>query len=183
MNPSSNLVLVGPMGAGKTSIGRRVAERFGLHFVDMDHYIVEEAGCSIAMIFEIMGEPGFRALEKQTLARLMHNSGQLIATGGGVVLNAENRRCLIQHGFVVYLRTSVEAQLQRLRYDHTRPLLQRDDREQVLYDMAAYREPLYLEVADLVFDTDTLSSIRTTAQLSLTLAAQWQMIPATASLI
>jgi len=182
MNPSSNLALVGPMGAGKTSIGRRVAERFGLHFVDMDQYIVEEAGCSIAMIFEIMGEPGFRALEKRTLAKLMQNSGQLIATGGGVVLDAENRRCLHNHGFVVYLRTSVATQLQRLLHDRTRPLLQRDDREQVLYEMAAFREPLYVDVADLVFDTDTLSSIRTTSQLSLLLAAQWQMIPATASL-
>jgi len=178
MNPSSNLILIGPMGAGKTSIGRRIAERFGLRFVDMDQYIVQDVGCSIAMMFEIMGEAGFRAHEKRALKQLLQENGQLIATGGGVILDADNRRSITRHGFVVYLRASVASQLQRLRFDRSRPLLLRDDREHVLHAMAAHREPLYRETADLIIDTNTLSSIGTVSQLSTTLAAQWQRVPA-----
>ena len=174
MNPAPNLILVGPMGAGKTSIGRRLAERFGLAFVDVDQAIVDDVGSSIASIFDDIGEAGFREHEKRVLSSLLGHGGQLLSTGGGAVLDADNRQRIRAHGFVVWLRVGVEAQLQRLLRDKSRPLLQRDDREQVLRDMAVLRDPLYREVTDLTLETDTLSPADATAQLVVRLAAQWQ---------
>ena len=174
MNPAPNLILVGPMGAGKTSIGRRLAERFGLEFVDADQAIVDDVGSSIPAIFENVGEAGFRTHEKRVLAGLLERGGQLLSTGGGAVLDADNRRRIRERGFVVWLRVGVEAQLQRLQRDKSRPLLQRDDREQVLREMATLRDPLYREVADLIVDTDAHSPAEATAQLVVRLAAQWQ---------
>lgn len=174
MNPAPNVILVGPMGAGKTCIGRRLAERFGLEFVDADQAIVEDVGSAIPTIFENVGESGFRVHEKRVLARLLERGGQLVSTGGGAVLDADNRSQIRQRGFVVWLRVGVPAQLQRLQRDKTRPLLQREDREQVLHDMAALRDPLYREVADLIVDTDPYSPAEATAQLVVRLAAQWQ---------
>lgn len=174
MNPAPNLILVGPMGAGKTSIGRRLAERFGLEFVDADQAIVDDVGSSIPAIFENVGEAGFRTHEKRVLAGLLERSGQLLSTGGGAVLDTDNRRRIRERGFVVWLRVGVEAQLQRLQRDKSRPLLQRDDREQVLREMATLRDPLYRDVADLIVDTDAHSPAEATAQLVVRLAAQWQ---------
>jgi len=174
MNPAPNLILVGPMGAGKTSIGRRLAERFGLEFVDVDQAIVEDVGSSIPAIFENVGEGGFRVHEKRVLDALLERGGQLVSTGGGAVLDADNRQRIRNRGFVVWLRVGVPAQLQRLQRDKGRPLLQREDREQVLHDMAALRDPLYREVADLILDTDAHTSIEATAQLVVRVAAQWQ---------
>ena len=168
------IFLIGPMGAGKTCIGRRLAERFGLEFVDADQAIVDEVGSSIPAIFENVGEAGFRAHEKRVLARLLERGGQLVSTGGGAVLDADNRQRIRQRGFVVWLRVGVAAQLQRLQRDKTRPLLQREDREQVLEAMATLRDPLYREVADLVVDTDPYSPAEATAHLVVRLAAQWQ---------
>lgn len=175
MNPAPNLILVGPMGAGKTSIGRRMAERFGLAFVDVDQAIVEDVGSSIPAIFENLGEAGFRAHEKRVLAKLLEQGGQLLSTGGGAVLDADNRRRIRERGFVVWLRVGVASQLQRLQRDKSRPLLQRDDREQVLHEMAAQRDPLYREVADLAIDTDLHSPAEATAHLVVRLAAQWRI--------
>ena len=174
MNPAPNLVLVGPTGAGKTSIGRRVAERFGLAFVDVDQFIEQRSGATITSIFEHVGEAGFRERERAALAELLAGSSQLVATGGGAVLDAGNRRLLRQRGFVVYLHAGVESQLRRLGRDRTRPLLQRDDREQVLRDMARVRQPLYREVADLVLDTDGCTAAEASARLGTELAAAWQ---------
>lgn len=174
MNPAPNLVMVGPMGAGKTCIGRRLAERFGVQFVDIDHAIVEHAGASIPSIFEHSGEAGFREHERAVLAQVLAGTGQLVSTGGGAVLDAENRRLIRERGFVIYLSVGVETQMERLARDRTRPLLQREDRGQVLHDLAVLRAPLYREVADLVLDTDWLSPGEATAQLVLRLAAQWQ---------
>lgn len=176
MNPAPNLILIGPMGAGKTCIGRRLAERFTLDFVDADQAIVEAAGASIATIFELSGEAGFRQHERQTLQGLLAGRGQLISTGGGAVLDAGNRQAIATRGFVVYLRVSVAAQLERLARDRTRPLLQRPDREQVLLDMAAVRDPLYQSLADLTLDTDLYTPADATAQLVLRLASQWQRL-------
>ena len=176
MNPAPNLILVGPTGAGKTSIGRRVAERFGLTFVDADQAIVERTGASIATLFEHVGEAGFREREKAVLHDLLAGHGQLVSTGGGAVLDAENRRWMKQRGDVVYLQVSVEAQLKRLGRCTHRPLLQRADREQGLQDMAVTREPLYREVADLTLDTVGLTPPEATARLTQLLAHRWQPI-------
>ncbi|AKC87402.1 shikimate kinase [Pseudoxanthomonas suwonensis] len=173
MNPAPNLVLVGPMGAGKTSIGRRLAERFGLQFVDADHYIEQRTGASINTIFEHVGEAGFRERERCALSELLAGEGQLVATGGGAVLDADNRRHMRERGFVVYLAAGLDAQLKRLQRDRTRPLLQRADREQVLRDLAHVREPLYREVADLVMDTDGLTAAEASTRLCLQLASRW----------
>ena len=180
MNPASNLVLVGPMGAGKSSIGRRIAERFGLAFVDADAYVEQRTGATISAIFDHVGEAGFRARERSALAELLAGRGQLVATGGGAVLDADNRRLMRERGFVVYLSAGVEAQLRRLARDRTRPLLQRGDREQVLRDLAAHREPLYREVADLVMDTDGLTAAEASARLALQLAEGWTIAGAAA---
>lgn len=174
MNPSTNLVFIGPTGAGKTSLGRRTAERFGLEFVDLDALIAEQAGTSVSEIFEHLGEAGFRRLESQALAGALAADGVLVATGAGAVLDPDNRHCMAQRAFVVHLHVSVAAQLGRLARDRTRPLLLRPDREQVLQQMAARRDPLYRDLADLSLDTDHHVPAEATAQLVLQLAAGWQ---------
>ncbi len=174
MNPAPNLVLIGPVGAGKTCIGRRLAERFTLDFVDADQAIVDATGASIPAIFEHAGEAGFRQHERQVLQALLAGRNQLVSTGGGAVLDPDNRAAIAERGFVVYLRVSVAAQLDRLARDRTRPLLQRPDREDVLHAMAALRDPLYRGLADLTLDTDLYTPAEATAQLVLRLAAQWQ---------
>lgn len=166
--------MIGPMGAGKSCIGRRLAERFGLTFVDVDHAIVEHAGATIPAIFEHSGEAGFRAHEREVLHRLLAGENQLISTGGGSVLEAANRAQLRARGFVIHLHVGVDAQLERLHRDRTRPLLQRPDRDQVLREMALLRDPLYREIADLSLETDHLSPAEATAHLVTRLAAAWQ---------
>lgn len=177
MNPSSNLVFVGPTGAGKTSLGRRVAERFGLEFIDLDTLIVERSGSGIAELFEHLGEAGFRQHESEALAHALSAEGVLVATGAGAILSAANRQRMLGHAYVVHLHVSVEGQLERLARDRTRPLLQRDDREQVLRQMAQVRTSLYQELAELTLDTERHTPADATAQLVLRLAAQWQQIP------
>jgi shikimate kinase len=174
MNPAPNLVLVGPMGAGKSSIGRRLAERFGLSFVDADREIEAHTGATVTTIFECEGEGGFRARECAALAELLAGEGAVIATGGGAVLDAGNRRLLRERGYVVYLHVDVDRQAARLARDRTRPLLAGDDRDAVLRKLAAIREPLYLEVADLRFDTNTLAPADAAARLGHLLETAWQ---------
>lgn len=174
MNPSPNLVLVGPMGAGKTSIGRRLAERFGLPFADADREVEAQTGASVATIFDCEGEAGFRARERALLAELLSDSGRVVATGGGAVIDPGNRELLRARGFVVHLHADVPAQLARLARDRSRPLLQRPDREAVLHKLAAERAQLYAEVADLQYDTSQQSCAEAAGALAVLLAARWR---------
>lgn len=174
MNPAPNLILIGPMGAGKTSIGRRLADRLGLRFIDADAALEAQTGVSVATIFELEGEPGFRARERALLAELCGTPGQVIATGGGAVLDPETRRTLAAHGFVVYLRTSIERQLQRLARDRSRPLLRAPDRRERLEQLAAQRGPLYREVADLEFDSEHAGVGSAVDALLAQLAQRWE---------
>lgn len=174
MNPASNLILIGPMGAGKTSIGRRLAERLDLRFVDADAELEAQTGASVGTIFELEGEAGFRERERELLAAVCAGAGQVIATGGGAVLDPENRRRLAAHGFVVYLRTGIERQLQRLQRDRSRPLLRAPDRRQKLEALAEERGPLYRDIADLEFDSDHAGVATAVEALLALLAQRWQ---------
>jgi len=174
MNPSRNLILVGPMGAGKSSIGQQLARRFGLRFVDADATVEHDAGASVAQVFEREGEAGFRRREHDALARLLAHDGLVLATGGGAVLDADNRALMQRRGYVVHLHVSQAQQLSRLVDDTSRPLLARPDRAQVLDALAVTRAPLYAQVADLVFDTDTLDAAAAADALGDLLAAQWR---------
>ncbi len=174
MNPAPNLVLVGPMGAGKSSIGKRLAERFGLAFADADRDIELRTGATVSTIFDCEGEAGFRARERAALAGLLAGEDALIATGGGVVLDPHNRQLLRARGFVVHLHVGIDEQLARLLRDRTRPLLQREDREDFLRALALAREPLYAEVADLRFDTSGRTSGDAAAVLARVLDQHWQ---------
>ena len=149
-----NVVLVGPMGAGKSTIGRYLAEQLGYVFRDTDTLIEERTGASIAWIFDVEGEEGFRARETALIRELAEETGMVLATGGGAVLREENRRVLSDIGTVVYLETSVNEQVARTRRDRKRPLLQSNDRETVLRDLLERRDPLYRDVADVVVHTD-----------------------------
>ncbi|XKE44966.1 shikimate kinase AroK [Halomonas organivorans] len=149
-----NLILIGPMGAGKSTIGRLLAAELSRDFLDSDHEIEDRCGADIPWIFDVEGEAGFRDRETQMIRELSTREGVVIATGGGAVLREENRRVLRDSGTVVYLFTTVEQQLRRTAKDRNRPLLQRDDREQVLERMFEERDPLYRATADLVVRTD-----------------------------
>ena len=176
MNPAPNLVLVGPMGAGKSSIGRRLADRFGLCFVDADREIELRTGATIPTIFECEGEAGFRAREAATLAELLGREGLVIATGGGAVLDAGSRQRMRERGFVVHLQVGPARQLERLARDRSRPLLRNAAREQVLRELGRQRAPLYAEVADLRFDTDPWLPPQASAQLARLLQARWSRL-------
>ena len=141
------------MGAGKTTVGRQLAQRLGKSFVDADQDIEQRTGVAVKVIFEIEGEAGFRKRESEALDRLTAMTDLVLATGGGAVLDADNRRRLSERGFVIYLHAQPRDLWMRTRNDKTRPLLQTDDpraRIQALYD---FRYPLYRQVADLVVDT------------------------------
>jgi shikimate kinase len=145
-----NIYLVGPMGAGKTTVGRHLAELLGREFIDSDHEIERKTGATIPWIFEKEGESGFRARETNVLNDLTARSALVLATGGGAVTQSENRKFLKQRGIVVYLYTPVELQLQRTHRDKNRPLLQVENPEKKLRDLLTVRDPLYREVAHLL---------------------------------
>ena len=174
MNPAPNLVLVGPMGAGKTSIGKRLATRMGLELVDVDQRLEQVVGAAVPVIFELEGEPGFRRREAQLIAELMRGRAQLIATGGGAVLSAASRDQMHQRGFVVYLRVGIAQQLDRLARDHGRPLLAGGNRREKLESLATLRNPLYEQVADLVFDCNRASVGSVANTLFAAVQAQWR---------
>ena len=174
MNPSPNLVLVGPMGAGKSTIGRRLADRYRLRFYDLDHEIEVRTGATVRLVFELEGEAGFRKRESQVLAELLEETGVLVATGGGSVLAAENRRLIAGRGFVVFLGASVAQQLKRLERDRQRPLLAAPDRKSRLEALAAERDPLYREVADLVVAGEDLSVSNAAQRVAAALDGLWR---------
>jgi shikimate kinase len=152
-----NVFLIGPMGAGKSTIGKMLAKALGRDFCDSDKEIERRTGVSIPMIFDYEGEAGFRRREAEVLARLAEQEAAVIATGGGAVILGENRELMQRRGFVVYLKCSVEKQVERTHKDTNRPLLQTDDPRQRLRELFAQRDPLYSEIADLVVDTGALS--------------------------
>ncbi len=174
MKSAPNLILVGPMGSGKSSLGRRLAEQFGLPFIDSDREIERSTGASIALIFEHEGEARFRDREHEVLARLCAGANQVIATGGGAVLQTRTRELLAARGFVVHLAIEPEAQLRRLRHDRSRPLLQRGDRRAILERISAERTPLYEAIADLRHETGNGSLRQSLECLLPLLREQWQ---------
>lgn len=149
---NSNIYLVGLMGSGKTTIGRILAKRLGLAFMDTDREVEERTGVSIPTIFEIEGEDGFRKRESQVVEDCARMSNWIVATGGGIVLRPENRDNLTKSGFVVYLNVPPHILWERTRSDKNRPLLKVDDPLRKLQQLFAQRDPLYREVADLVID-------------------------------
>lgn len=174
MDHAPNLVLVGPMGAGKTSIGRPLARRLAMDFVDLDREIERRTGATIGMIFECEGEAGFRVREQAALAAALEGAGQVVATGGGAVLDAGNRELMRRRGFVVHLHVDMQVQLRRLARDRSRPLLAGGDRPAVLERLAVEREPLYRDVACLRFETGNDSAPAACERLARLLEQHWQ---------
>jgi shikimate kinase len=154
---SNNIYLVGMMGAGKTTVGRIIARRLKRRFLDSDHEIERRCGVRIPVIFDIEGEQGFRVREEHTIAELATLEGVVLATGGGAVLSAENRRQLAATGTTVYLHARPEDLYRRLRHDKNRPLLDTPDPSRRLQELYVARDPLYRQVADIVIDTGTQS--------------------------
>ena len=146
--------LIGPMAAGKTTIGRRLADELGLEFLDTDEEIERRTGTTIPIIFDIEGEEGFRRREQKVLDDFSETGGAVIATGGGSVLAAENQRIMSERGTVIYLATTVAEQLRRTRNKRNRPLLETDDRETTLRELAAERDPIYDRLADIRVESD-----------------------------
>lgn len=153
----TNIFLVGPMGAGKTTIGKQLANQLRLDFKDSDHEIVRRTGASIPLIFDIEGEEGFRRREHDVIDALTQEQELVLATGGGAVLNSENRRHLVSRGTVIYLFASLDQLYQRTCRDRNRPLLQTDDPKAKIRELIEHRDPLYREVADHVIYTDDRS--------------------------
>ena len=153
MTQGDNIILIGPMGAGKTTIGRQLAQLLHKTFVDADHEIEARTGVSIPTIFDIEGEAGFRQREAAVIDELTLGRDIVLATGGGAVLLESNRRLLKSRGTVVYLRAELDTLFERTRRDRHRPLLQTADPRGKIAELLKSREPIYLELADIVVDT------------------------------
>ena len=149
-----NVFLIGPMGSGKTAVGRHLARMLRFTFHDSDADIEARTGVDIAFIFEKEGEPGFRIREKESIERLTRLQSIVLATGGGAVIESENRRALSERGVVVYLATSIDQQLERTRHGRHRPLLNDIDPEQKLHELMLRRATLYTQIADFTVTTD-----------------------------
>ena len=170
-----NVYLVGLMGAGKTTIGRTLAKRLNLDFVDSDREIEARTGVSIPTVFEIEGECGFRKREAQIIADLSRQSNQVVATGGGVVLSPENRCNMRASGFVVYLNVPPHTLWERTRNDRNRPLLQVEDPLLRLKELYAQRDPFYREVANLVVDGSRINALGVLQLLVKEVGEQWKL--------
>lgn len=148
-----NIFLVGPMGSGKTTVGKQLAKAMNFEFMDSDHEIEDRTGASIPLIFDVEGEAGFRRWEKTVIDELTQQESLVLATGGGAVLDGDNRSALCQRGIVVYLRATAEQLYQRTSRDRNRPLLQTENPREKIAQIIKEREPLYEEVADIIVDT------------------------------
>jgi shikimate kinase len=153
MNTVQSVFLVGPMGVGKTTIGRQLAKLLGYSFVDSDREIEARTGASIPWIFDVEGEAGFRLREQAIIDELTQCDDIVLGTGGGAVILEINRQHLKQRGIVVYLKADIDELLKRTAHDKNRPLLQTDEPRAILTQLLQQREPWYMEVADIVFDT------------------------------
>ncbi len=149
-----NLFLIGPMGAGKSAVGRQLARMLHMTFVDSDDEIEARTGVDIPFIFEKEGEDGFRQREARVIDELSTREGIVLATGGGAVMYPQNRSCLGARGFVVYLFTTVDQQVARTRKGRERPMLANGDSREILDELMTIRDPLYREIADLTVQTD-----------------------------
>lgn len=151
---SRNIFLIGPMGSGKTAVGRQLARQLKLEFVDSDAEIEHRTGVDIPYIFEKEGEDGFREREREVIDVLTQLANIVIATGGGAILRPENREHLSTRGTVVYLKTGIEQQLERTRHGRQRPLLYTDDPEAKLRELMQLRMPIYESLAEITVSTD-----------------------------
>ncbi len=159
MAEKRNIFLIGPMGAGKSTIGRQLAQQLNMEFVDSDQEIEQRAGADISWIFDVEGESGFRKREERIINELTQRQGIVLSTGGGAILSKDTRNYLSARGIVIYLQTTVDKQYERTQRDKKRPLLQDvEDPRQVLEDLAKIRNPLYEEIADIVLPTDEQSA-------------------------
>jgi shikimate kinase len=149
-----NVFLIGPMGSGESAVGRQLARLLRFTFYDSDADIEGKTGVDIAYIFDKEGEAGFRLREKESIDRLTRMDGVVLATGGGAVIDADNRRMLAERGAVVYLETSVDQQLERTRHGRHRPLLNDTDPQQKLKELMLRRAALYAQIADLTVSTN-----------------------------
>ena len=151
----NNIVLVGPMGSGKTTIGRRLSERLSLDFFDSDHEIVNTTGVNIDHIFDVEGEKGFRARESDVIKKLCNMPNIVLATGGGAVILEENRELMKKASSIIYLSSSVEQILRRTAKSKTRPLLEKsNNRRKTITSIVEARDPLYREVSSHIIDTN-----------------------------
>ena len=158
MAEKRNIFLVGPMGAGKSTIGRQLAQQLNMEFFDSDQEIERRTGADVSWVFDVEGEEGFRDREEKVINALTEKQGIVLATGGGSVKSRETRNRLSARGVVVYLETTIEKQLARTQRDKKRPLLQVDTPREVLEDLAKERNPLYEEIADVTIRTDDQSA-------------------------
>ncbi|WP_041069901.1 shikimate kinase AroK [Candidatus Ishikawella capsulata] len=155
MADKRNIFLVGPMGAGKSTIGRQLAQQLNVEFYDSDQEIERRTGADIGWVFDVEGEVGFRKREEKIISELTERQGIILATGGGCITSPQTRKCLSARGIVVYLETTIEKQISRTQRDKKRPLLQVDSPvNEVLEKLAKKRNPLYQEIADLIIRTD-----------------------------
>lgn len=150
----TNIILIGPMGSGKSTIGNLLSKKLHREFIDSDHFIEHKTGVDIPRIFDVEGEEGFRQRETDALKELSQLNDIVLATGGGSVIKKENQHILNSAGFIVFLDTSIHQQMHRLKKDKKRPLLQTDDPKSKLEELLKQRKPIYQELADFTIKTD-----------------------------